>query len=137
MTAPKTSPMNSEPRFPVTNKVWGFEELIVNEPLYCAKYLNIAPGGTSSLHYHKSKTETFIVLSGVCWLTHKTKLSILFPGEKRRIGVYDLHRFAVPLGFEPCRILEVSTHDEAADSYRLKPSSMMEARGAMNEHSNG
>jgi quercetin dioxygenase-like cupin family protein len=104
-------------------KVWGREVILLNTSLYAAKYLEIDPGGRSSLHFHKVKTETFYVTDGICYLTHLGKLSVLLPGDKRTIYPNEQHRFQVPLKGTFCRVLEVSTHDDAADSYRLEPSS--------------
>lgn len=117
------------PQFPVTEKVWGFEELICNEPEYCAKYLNIAPGGMSSLHYHKLKTETFVVLSGHCSIqtTSWSERRQLHPGDQVTIVPYQSHRFWVLPQDEPCKILEVSTHHYDDDSYRIRPSKRLTA----------
>ena len=49
----------------IVPKVWGYEEHIVNSSLYCQKKLTLLPNGmSSSLHYHKLKTETFFILCG-------------------------------------------------------------------------
>lgn len=48
----------------VIPKVWGTEELIINEPEYVLKRLTIKKGCHSSIHVHKTKKETFFVVQG-------------------------------------------------------------------------
>lgn len=47
----------------ITHKPWGFEREIVNEE-YCGKELHVLYGHCLSLHYHRLKTETFLVRDG-------------------------------------------------------------------------
>src|SRR5689334_10285311 len=46
------------------NKVWGHEEIVTNNDKYCMKMLFLRDGYQSSMHYHKVKDETFLVISG-------------------------------------------------------------------------
>jgi len=46
-------------------KIWGSEEWLVNNELYCCKILNLKKGYRCSIHYHKDKDETFYVLKGI------------------------------------------------------------------------
>lgn len=112
------------PEFPVTSKLWGSEELICSEPEYTAKYLNIAPGGMCSLHYHKIKKETFTVIAGSCSIRVRDQKvpRLLREGDQITILPGQTHRFWVEPSCKPCRILEVSMHHDDADSYRLEPS---------------
>lgn len=53
--------------FPSRNfvsKGWGWEDWIINSPLYCGKVLFFKKGKKCSWHYHKRKTETFYLQSG-------------------------------------------------------------------------
>lgn len=104
------------------DKKWGSESWLVNEPLYCCKILTVIPGWQCSLHYHKNKTESFVVRDyGTLFVeigdeddSQITKLNIhsepftIMPGEK--------HRFWS--GPDGVQFLEVSTHHEESDSYR-------------------
>lgn len=54
--------LNEKRKF--VSKGWGYEDWIDNNPLYCGKDLFIKKDKKLSLHYHKLKTETFLVQSG-------------------------------------------------------------------------
>lgn len=108
--------------FLLIQKTWGYELVLVNRPDYAAKILLVDKGAKISDHCHKIKTETFYCLEGRAILT--------INGEKK----YDINPMARPktiLPFEyheleaqmKTAIMEVSTHDEASDSYRLNQSS--------------
>src|SRR5216684_4232866 len=45
-------------------KVWGSEQWLRNDDKYCMKILTLKAGYQSSLHMHKVKVETFLVVSG-------------------------------------------------------------------------
>src|ERR1700690_2713242 len=45
-------------------KSWGREEIIYNDEYCCKLLVYDKLGIASSLHYHKTKTETFVVTSG-------------------------------------------------------------------------
>jgi D-lyxose ketol-isomerase len=104
--------------------VWGYERWLVNTDLYCAKLIILLNDRASSRHYHVEKTETFIVLSGVVrigyweefgsgsanWLDYRS-------GEWITIVAGEEHKFqAIEV---PSVILEVSTHHEDLDTYRV------------------
>ena len=105
------------------SKVWGSEEWLVNNELYCSKFLNLKKGYRSSLHYHRKKDETFYVLEGRMKLEYSTKSSkkavILGEGDYKRIKPGHLHRFRATTN--TAKILEVSTHHEDNDSIRIEP----------------
>ena len=103
-------------------KVWGSEFWLVNTPSYCAKYLDLKNGYRCSLHYHEVKDETFIVEHGKVMIEWKAPLDFRFNvdimGVNDRIHIHPhtLHRF---WGLQDSRILEVSTHHEDEDSFRI------------------
>lgn len=111
----------------VVEKAWGSETWLVNSELYCAKFLNISPQYRCSLHAHKVKDETFIVLNGGVILEqvdasgHKHE-EILGYGDARHIAPGTYHRFGSIAG---ATILEVSTHHDDADVIRLEASSQI------------
>lgn len=105
-------------------KEWGREEIIVNEPEYCAKRLVISPGKKCSLHFHEIKKETFHVEQGIVRLEQyfgdiAEKDELLLPGESRTIYPRTRHRFSSKLG---ATILEISKHHDDSDVTRLEPS---------------
>ena len=103
------------------DKEWGFEQIVVNTPLYCAKFLHIKAGKQCSLHYHPIKDETFTLMDGEVFL--ETSLAVPpRPMEKSR--EYHIppglpHRFSSLTGGI---LLEVSTHHDEGDVVRLEPS---------------
>ena len=101
-------------------KVWGVERWLINCDKYCSKFLFLNKGATSSYHYHKEKQETFYVLMGKVLLTVEGKdyemnpltgVITIEPNEK--------HKF---FGIADSTILEVSTHHDDEDVYRLEES---------------
>lgn len=110
--------------FTVVNKVWGKEIWFTNEPEYCSKLLVLYPGYQCSLHFHKVKKETFIVLRGEVLLeSPKFYFKKLYSGYKYIILPNVPHRFSSETG---AWILETSTHHEDSDSYRIEPSRKIE-----------
>ena len=104
------------------SKAWGSEEWIVHNELYTAKWLNISPGWRCSTHFHKVKDETFVVMNGACLLEINGKEHIGRVGDSFHIPPKTPHYFGLPRGWEPCTLLEVSTHHDDADVVRLSPS---------------
>ena len=103
----------------IVNKIWGKEEWLVNSEFYCAKWLHLKKGYQCSLHKHKIKDETFYLVFGVVELEigKLRRRHTLFPGQQYRIKPNVLHRFK---SLTPqSTILEVSTHHEDSDSYRV------------------
>ena len=112
-------------------KSWGREELIYND-LYCCKLLVYSrPGIASSLHYHKQKTETFVVTSGLFMIEimpvsedggadrAEGKTEKYEPGDSITLPPLTAHRVRC---IKPGVLVEASTHDSAEDCVRLEPS---------------
>jgi quercetin dioxygenase-like cupin family protein len=104
-------------------KSWGWEEWIVNNEHYCGKFLFVAKDKYCSYHYHKLKTETFTIVQGGVVLRYsyqddinQAAFIILDKGQTFHIPVGLRHRF---IGIEDSLILEISTHHEDSDSYRV------------------
>ena len=102
------------------DKVWGEEIWLVNRPEYCSKLLLIDRNAESSLHYHKTKQETFFAIEGYALLTIEnneytlapfTRAKTIFPGEK--------HKFK---GITEAVIVEISTQHVEEDVVRLTKS---------------
>ena len=101
-------------------RIWGTEEIIINNERYCAKFLNINRGYQSSLHSHKIKDETLCVLEGRI----KVRIGIdeikyiVEKGNKVRIYCDQEHQFLALS--ETAKVLEISTHEFDEDTYILE-----------------
>lgn len=107
----------------VVPKGWGEERWLVNIPSYCAKILKLNAGLRLSWHYHEIKEETFIVLSGECYVVYGSDPRIelaekllLTKGSRFHIPPKLIHQL---LAITDCEILEVSTTHRDSDSYRV------------------
>ena len=106
-------------------KEWGSELWLANnkERDYCGKILTINPGGSSSLHFHANKHETFYVLEGelevviVDTYTAEESLHFLLPGDSFEITPHTPHRLRATGG--EAKFIENSTFHEDSDSYRV------------------
>ena len=105
------------------DKVWGKEEWVVNNDLYCFKKLHLTKGYHCSMHHHKIKDETFIVQEGKVLLEYNDTYKVLLPGHTIRITPNMEHRFT---GMIDSVIYEVSTTHMDEDSYRSSPSGKIE-----------
>jgi quercetin dioxygenase-like cupin family protein len=103
-------------------KVWGKEFWVVNNELYCMKYLRIEPGGFSSLHSHTVKDETFHVTEGWCYLSIDGEERLMNTTDTVRILPGQKHRFWVPKKADGCTIVEISTHHDDEDVTRYQES---------------
>jgi mannose-6-phosphate isomerase-like protein (cupin superfamily) len=108
----------------VHTKTWGSELWIANNDQYCGKILSLRCGAACSLHFHIKKHETFHILAGLVKMEiiHKdgTRNEIsLQPSDTIEITPGLVHRFT---GLTDAKILEVSTHHDEEDSYRIEVS---------------
>lgn len=115
----------------IHNKLWGYEIWIENNTEYCGKHLHVIPGKKCSVHYHINKKETFYVISGELILeyayhTDLTKWNnmidiqtiLLQKGDSFTIDRNVSHRFYSGLPYS-CDFIEISTHHDDNDSYRI------------------
>ena len=103
----------------IVNKVWGSEHIYVNNDKYCGKVLNLLTGTRCSMHCHKKKLETFLVIEGRVLLELNELFYLLLPNQSIDIPVNSNHRFT---GLLISKIIEFSTHHEDDDSYRVEES---------------
>lgn len=101
---------------------WGYQIRFVNEPEYCGKFLVLENTTKGSLHYHKIKKETFIVLCGevVISTPHylpERGLSSIFSKAGGIFTIPPKTPHDMKAAVTPCVILEVSTHDDDDDTY--------------------
>jgi len=101
-------------------KDWGREVWIVNNDLYCGKFLELSGGYTSSYHCHKKKYETFYCVEGGGILKYENVDIPLLPyDEPITIKPNTYHSFR---SISPVKILEISTHHSDNDVFRKLPS---------------
>ena len=105
-------------------KGWGHELIFASELDYCGKFLNFNEGAKFSMHYHRDKDETWYVQSGefeVHWIdTKNAKINVekLNTGDTWRNPPFLPHQLhCIKEGY----IIEVSTHDDPEDNYRVLP----------------
>ena len=111
--------LNSE----IHPKGWGYEKWIVNNELYCGKLLFFEKNKKCSFHYHKIKTETFYLQSGLIKVLHSYGVDIsqaeevvLKPGDSFQVPVGLKHQM---LALEKSELFEFSTQHFEEDSYRI------------------
>lgn len=82
----------------VIEKVWGWEVIIANKDLYCAKLLILKKDHQCSMHYHINKDETFYFLEGLClfeWGNQKDlKKYVVSGGRSIYLPPRTEHRFS-------------------------------------------
>ena len=110
----------------IVPKKWGKEIWIWNGFKYCGKKLYLKKGYFSSLHYHKEKDETFHIFKGklkleTSFFNDSANLvsSLMEEGDTIRIMPKTIHRFT---GLQNTVILEISTHHDEGDSFRIEKS---------------
>lgn len=81
---------------------------------YCKKLIIQLPGQKHPPHYHKSKEETFVVLSGILQLDIEGRAYTLYPGDVQLVQQGVWHEFSTETGviFE-----EISSRDVSNDSF--------------------
>ena len=101
----------------IVRKRWGYELILVNTELYSCKLMVVKGGYQCSIHHHKLKDETFVMLAGDVTLTdHEGLVWPLKMLETYRIRPLQKHSFA---GYSLYSlVLEVATADLPDDSYR-------------------
>jgi mannose-6-phosphate isomerase-like protein (cupin superfamily) len=114
---PIRKPVHVEP------KGWGREIWIANNDRYCGKILEIKRGRRCSLHFHKLKTETFYLRSGLLKVRVKESAAsettdefLLHPGECMDVPIGLVHQLEA---LEDSELFEFSTQHFESDSHRL------------------
>ncbi len=108
----------------VHEKGWGREIWIDNNDEYCGKILEFAKGSCFSSHFHINKRETFYVLKGSLILSYKDLSTGHDKSEQlKKFDVVEIPRFCPHriTAIEDSVIIEISTHHEDSDSYRISP----------------
>jgi mannose-6-phosphate isomerase-like protein (cupin superfamily) len=113
----------------VEEKKWGKEFIYTLGPEYALKAMTIEPGHQVSMHMHKIKTETFLVVSGVLivetieFKTGEKSIHTLNPYDALTLCPESLHTFYCPEDqLSGTIFIEASTQDSPDDNYRVFPS---------------
>ncbi len=104
----------------LVHKTWGLELWHHNDKKYCMKMLVLRRGCTSSMHMHKKKLETFLVVEGRVRLEYDRQVLVLDYGDSVDIEPRTYHRFAALTSYAV--VIEASTHHSDKDVYRKKGS---------------
>lgn len=108
----------------VVNKGWGRELWLANNEEFCGKLLEFKAGRKFSLHYHLAKREVFYVLSGTLDLFFLDLQTGRRLGKRLLVGdVVEIPRGCPHQAYAvtDAAIIEISTHHEDSDSYRVEP----------------
>lgn len=110
-------------------KKWGMEYIYPTEYGYTAKVMKILPGSRCSTHFHRSKSESFLLIEGQLNITFynqdgsKREIVLFKPLDAVVLPYCTPHTFSVPASQEyPTIFIEASTTDSPGDSYRLDKS---------------
>lgn len=107
-------------------KGWGKETIFADTDMYCGKFLEFKTAGNKfSMHFHKEKDETWVVLSGSFLLrvidtkTAQVVDKVMRPGDRWRNPPMMPHQLEALE--DNSVIIEVSTEDHSEDNYRVLP----------------
>lgn len=118
--------MRLEPTFgkpELHEKKWGTEYWIVNNDKFCGKILRFDKGQKFSAHYHIDKQESFYILKGKVkfnWFNLENadrKTKTLMENDVVHIPRNCPHQIEAIVD---STIIEISTHHEDSDSYRIE-----------------
>jgi mannose-6-phosphate isomerase-like protein (cupin superfamily) len=113
----------------IVPKTWGLEAWFYNGD-YCGKRLTFAEDHRCSMHYHKNKHETFLIIVGRIFLEYKGifdsfwTYKMLEMGDTFIISPQAEHRMTAIGG--NAAIIEFSSHHEDEDSYRTQTGQVWE-----------
>jgi D-lyxose ketol-isomerase len=109
-------------------KSWGYENIYVNNELYCFKELMLSPGKFTSIHQHVIKDETLMVHMGMLFYevyemddSNALRLvsgACITHGGMVRVLAGTIHRLVNMSTSEHLLIREVSTHHDDRDTTR-------------------
>ena len=103
-------------------KVWGFENIVVNNEHYCGKLMTLLPRLQSSLHYHPVKNETMYITGGRMQIeSPKDHFRTVVIGDIIDIPANVEHRFVNPFEY-PCSFYEFSQPHDDNDVVRIEDS---------------
>jgi len=103
-------------------KPWGYEEPVLTTDYYSLKYLHINRFEETSMKFHKSKHESFYVVSGLVEFVRSDEFGqlearIMKHGDLVHVSTFNLHQLKA---LEDSLVLEVSTPEHAGDVFRVQ-----------------
>lgn len=108
------------------DKGWGHELIHESNEQYCMKELHFKKKGyQSSMHFHKNKTETWIITSGSVKVEFmdmsnaSTEFKTLNTGDVITINPMTPHQ--ITCLEDNTIVMESSSMDERSDNYRIRP----------------
>ncbi len=108
----------------IAPKGWGREVIFADNELYAGKLLEFGKGNKFSMHFHKTKDETWYVMEGefllswICFDDATQHSRTLKKGEVLRLQPLYPHQLEC---LSEGKIIEVSTPDNPEDNYRIAP----------------
>jgi len=107
-------------------KGWGYEEIWVTNDNYCSKFMVFKNKGSKfSMHFHKSKEETWFIQSGSFLLRYMDTTDAKIYEKILKTGSVWHNPPMLPHQLEALEdkstVLEVSTADSVEDNYRILP----------------
>ena len=106
----------------LVEKGWGSELIWASNEKYCGKLMNFNTGAKFSMHFHREKDESWLVISGK-FLFHRihthdasTETIEFNRGDTWRNLPLEPHQLEC---IEAGSIIEVSTPDSVEDNYRI------------------
>ena len=107
-------------------KGWGHELIHESNDQYCMKELHFyKEGHKSSMHFHKNKTETWVIMEGKIQIEFmdmsdsSTHVTIMEKGYVITIPPMKPHQ--VTCLEDNTVVMESSSKDESSDNYRIRP----------------
>ena len=108
----------------LVEKGWGHELIWATNDKYCGKLMKFNKGAKFSMHFHREKDETWLVLNGKFIVRHiDTENASVYESELNEGDTWHNQ----PLSphqlecIEEGTIIEVSTPDSVEDNYRVFP----------------
>ena len=108
----------------LVEKGWGHELIWATNDKYCGKLMKFNKGAKFSMHFHREKDETWLVLNGKFIVRHidtddaSVYENELIEGDTWRNQPLSPHQLEC---IEEGTIIEVSTADSVEDNYRVFP----------------
>jgi hypothetical protein len=100
----------------MTQKPWGFVQDLIEKPFLALRACFVFHDGYSSLHYHETKRNTFLVNDGMLAVVSFTPSGvnrvILTRGQNHSVDRFIPHYFHA---MTPCQFIEISTGEISQD----------------------
>jgi mannose-6-phosphate isomerase-like protein (cupin superfamily) len=104
----------------IVEKRWGGEYVFADNELYCGKVVYIHKGGEFSMHFHKAKDKTWLLVEGSCEVRYidtqdgSNHTALLSEGDIWRSFPLEPHQL---IALEDSVLFEVGTPEKTQDHY--------------------